>query len=63
MEKQALTFKDITMRGGGCRSTLYKAIAAGKLKARKRGRSTIVLAPDFAEYLENLPHFETKEAA
>ncbi len=61
MEKQAFTIKEVVAAGGGCRSTVYEAIAAGKLKARKRGRSTVILAPDFTEYLENLPAFGAEE--
>jgi excisionase family DNA binding protein len=37
------------------RSSLYKAIAAGKLKTHKAGRRTLVLAEDFAKYLHELP--------
>jgi excisionase family DNA binding protein len=37
------------------RTTLYEEITAGRLKARKRGRSTIILAADLASYLAALP--------
>lgn len=62
-EKFAYTIKEVQEAGGGGHSTVYKAINEGKLKAKKRGRSTIILAPDFAEYLKNLPNFRTEEAA
>ena len=63
MEKLAFTILEMSKAGGGSRTVLYQAIKSGALKAKKRGRSTIVLAPDFAEYLENLPDFHDQAAA
>ena len=37
------------------RDTIYKAIHAGRLPARKMGRRTIVLASDLQAFLESLP--------
>jgi excisionase family DNA binding protein len=37
------------------RDTVYKAIHAGRLPARKLGRRTIVLASDLQRFLEALP--------
>jgi hypothetical protein len=36
----------------------YEEVAAGRLKVRKRGRSTIVLADEGKEYLQSLPRLE-----
>ncbi len=64
MEKKlAYTIKDLVAGGIGSRSTIYQAIATKKLRARKRGRSTIILPPDLAEYLESLPDFHEQAAA
>ncbi len=63
MEKMALTIKEMTEAGGGSHTVLYEAIKSGKLKARKRGRSTVILAPDASRYLESLPDFHDQEAA
>ena len=63
MERLAYSIKELTEAGGGSRSTIYENIKNGKLRARKRGRSTIILAPDAARYLENLPAFPGQEAA
>ena len=63
MEKQALSIKEVVAAGGGSRSTVYEAIKSGALKARKRGRSTVILAADLAEYLESLPDFHEQAAA
>jgi len=37
------------------RDTLYKAIHAGRLPARKLGRRTIIIANDLQQFLESLP--------
>ena len=63
MEKMAYTIKEVVEGGGGSRTVVYEAIKSGKLKARKRGRSTIILAPDLAEYLQSLPDFLEKAVA
>ena len=63
MEKQAYSIKEVTAAGGGSRSTIYEAIKDGKLRARKRGRSTVILAADLAQYLESLPDFHEQAAA
>ena len=57
MEKLAFTIREVVEAGGGSRTVVYEAIKSGALKARKRGKSTIILAPDFIQYLEDLPDF------
>ena len=57
MKKLALTIRELSEAGGGSRTTIYQAINSGKLKAKKRGRSTIILAPHATEYLESLPDY------
>jgi excisionase family DNA binding protein len=39
------------------RNTFYEEAKAGRLKVRKLGRKTIVLAEDLHEYLRSLPVF------
>ena len=63
MEKLAYSIKELTAAGGGSRSTIYENIKNRKLKARKRGRSTVILAHDAARYLESLPDFHEQAAA
>jgi len=63
MEKMALTIQELVKAGGGSRTVIYENIKSGKLKAKKRGRSTIILAHHAADYLENLPDFPGQEAA
>lgn len=38
------------------RSTVFEEINAGRLKARKAGRRTLILRDDLAAWLANLPH-------
>jgi excisionase family DNA binding protein len=40
------------------RTKFYEEIQAGRLKARKVGRRTIVLPPDLEAYAESLPEME-----
>ncbi len=57
MEKMAYSIREAVEAGAGSRTVVYGAIKSGALKARKRGRSTVILAPDLAEYLQGLPDF------
>jgi hypothetical protein len=51
----AYSIADCTKRGPVGRSTIYKEIAAGRLKARKVGRRTIILVEDWQSYWAGLP--------
>ena len=63
MEKMAYSIREATDEGAGSRSVIYEAIKNGSLRARKRGRSTVILAADLTEYLESLPDFHHEQAA
>ena len=63
MEKMAFTIPEAVKAGAGSRSVIYEAIKNGTLKARKRGRRTVILTADLARYLESLPDFHDQEAA
>lgn len=41
------------------KSTVYRLLAAKKLRALKRGTSTLITAESLAEYEANLPSFES----
>lgn len=52
--------KTLTQRaedGPLAKSTLYSAINAGTLKARKFGRRTIILDSDWSDFLQSLPEY------
>ena len=63
MEKLAYTIEEAVGEGAGSRTIIYEAINAGKLKAKKRGKRTIILANDLIEYLEALPDFPNQAVA
>lgn len=41
------------------RTKAYAEIKAGRLKARKNGRITVITEADAQEWLANLPHLDT----
>ena len=45
------------------KSTVYRLLAAQKLRAIKRGASTLITADSLAEYEANLPLFESRATA
>ena len=53
--KPAYSLAEIKQKTGLGRTSLYKAIAEGRLVARKCGRRTLVLADDLARFLHDLP--------
>jgi Helix-turn-helix domain len=60
MERAAYTIAQAVQAGAGSRATIYEQINKGRLRARKRGRSTIILADDLRAFLESLPAIQPK---
>jgi excisionase family DNA binding protein len=58
-----LSIDDVAERLGVHRSSVYKHIAAGNLRARKLGRRTVVTEGDLANLLAALPVIQPREAA
>ena len=56
-EKLAFHISDAVGAGAGSRSEIYEALKRGDLKAKKRGRRTIILRDDLAAYLASLPDY------
>lgn len=52
---EALTIVEAKARAGCSRSMIYQEIQAGRLRARKLGRRTLILAADLSSWLANLP--------
>ncbi len=63
MERAAYSIAQLVQDGVGSRSKLYEEINEGRLIARKRGRSTIILAEDKRAYLQSLPAIKPKVEA
>jgi excisionase family DNA binding protein len=62
-EKLSYTVKDVSEATGIGRSTLFKYLANGRLKARKTEGKTLVLRADLDQFLASLPTREAAHAA
>src|SRR5947209_6839490 len=62
-EKLALNIREVSALTGVCRTNLFLAIAAGELKARKRGASTLILPADLHAWLNALPYLASAPEA
>jgi hypothetical protein len=58
ISKRAYRLKEMKAEGDGSLSFLYGEINAGRLRARKLGRHTIVLAEDREAWLQGLPSYQ-----
>ena len=61
--KLAYTIEEAIEAGAGSRTVVYEAIKARTLRARKRGKRTIILADDLKSYLQSLPDFHGEVAS
>ncbi|MGN3974757.1 helix-turn-helix domain-containing protein [Tsuneonella sp. SYSU-LHT278] len=61
--KLAFHIDEAREAGAGSRSEIYEALRRGDLKAKKRGRRTVILRDDLAEYLASLPDYASEAAA
>ena len=52
--KLVYSIPDVMATADAGRTTIYRAIQAGELVARKRGRRTIILAEDLRRWLNDL---------
>jgi hypothetical protein len=62
-DKLAFHIDEATEAGAGSRSEVYEALRRGDLKAKKRGRRTIILREDLAAYLASLPDYQPQTEA
>jgi excisionase family DNA binding protein len=56
--KLAYSIKEFCFVAGVGRTTVYQAIKAGALVARKSGKRTLIAASDARQWLEALPAFK-----
>jgi hypothetical protein len=57
----AFSIADLVEGSPLSRSTIYAEIKAGRLKARKIGRRTLVLGEDWRLFLTSLPELSNKQ--
>lgn len=62
-DKRALTIEEYCSHYGSGRTTAYEDIKAGRLKAKKRGRRTVILKESADALLASLPDLDTREVA
>lgn len=55
--KSVLSIADAVQTAGSSKNTIYNEINAGRLKAHKLGRRTVIKVADFRAWLENLGHY------
>ena len=60
--KLAYTVREAIREIGISRTKFYREIADGKIKPRKIGKKTIILAEDIDSYLQSLPTMEASDA-
>lgn len=58
MQPMAYPIAEAAKVAGIGRTTMWEAIRTGRLKARKNGAKTIILAEDLAAYLRSLPEVQ-----
>lgn len=56
-EKTVLSIADAVKQSDSSKNTIYNEINAGRLKACKLGRRTVIKAADFRTWLESLPAY------
>ena len=62
-EPLAYSVKDAMRLISTSRKGFYAAVNSGRLKARKSGKRTIVMASDLQAYLAALPAYEPRKSA
>lgn len=56
--KVAYSISELTAVVPVCRTRIYEELKIGRLKARKSGKRTLILADDLTEWLRVLPDYE-----
>ena len=55
MDQLTYSIPDVSAKTGLGKTTVYKAISEGRLKARKLGNRTLILASELESFLASLP--------
>jgi hypothetical protein len=59
--KRAYRLREMSAEGDGSLTFLYGEINAGRLRARKLGRHTVVLREDREAWLQGLPSYQPQQ--
>ena len=62
VDKLAYSINDLHALGFGCRAYIYGEINAGRLRATKRGRYTVILGRDLDAWVASLPAIKPRNA-
>ena len=62
MHPLAYTISEACSAAAIGRTALYEAISRGELRAKKRGRRTLVMADDLRQWLDGLPRITPKKS-
>jgi excisionase family DNA binding protein len=57
------TLDEIIEQSGLGRTSIYKAISEGRLKARKFGRRVVIFDTDYSDFITNLPVIDRRSSA
>jgi excisionase family DNA binding protein len=52
---QSYSIQQVVLSTGVSRTSIYEEIKAGRLRAVKQGKRTLILADDLARWLQSLP--------
>jgi excisionase family DNA binding protein len=61
-KKLSYSIPEVSRETGLGKTTVYKAITEGRLRARKFGNRTIILADDLDQFLNSLPELNGNKA-
>jgi hypothetical protein len=63
LDNLAYTIPEFVAAARVCKSKIYTEIAAGRLKAKKAGRRTVILRSEAERYLAALPDLTPKHSS
>lgn len=59
VEKLSFTIAEAVLATGISRSTIWEKISAGQLRAKRNGKTTLILRDDLVTFLTSLPDWRS----